>query len=177
MNKPKLQWWKLIATWLLFLGLHFSYETFPNALFKIIGEEGETNYFHMKMLFFAYVFTSIVEYFIKRKKIVSHQNFAYTRMLIAVVYPWMTITLFFLAQAITGDMLPMPWEIIYANIMTVLGIYVALRLEEALEVIEYRPALKASILMIFMVALFTYVVFSFNTPEHFFETPEGMHGH
>ena len=102
MAKPKLQWWKLIATWILFLGLHFSYETFPNTLFKIIGEEGETNYFHMKMLFFAYVFTSIVEYFIRRKKLVSHQNFAYSRMLIAVIYPWITITMFFLRASCYG---------------------------------------------------------------------------
>ena len=152
-------------------------KSFPNTLFRIIGEEGETNYFHMKMLFFAYIFTSIVEYFIKRKSLISHQNFVYTRMLIAVVYPWMTITVFFLSEAITGDMLAMPWEIIYANVITVFGIYVALRLEEALDVIEFRPALAASILTIFFIALFTYVVFTFNTPEHFFVTPVGEFGH
>ena len=74
-------------------------------------------------------------------------------------------------------MLPMPWEIIYANIMTIFGIYVAIRIEEALEVVEFRPALKGSILLIFLVALFTFVVFSFNAPEHFFETPDDFHGH
>ena len=177
MYRTKLQWWKLIATWILFLGLHFSYETFPNTLFKIIGEEGETNYYHMKMLFFAYSFSSILEYIIKRKKLISPQNFAYTRMFIAVVFPWMTITVFFLAEAVTGEMLALPWEIIYANIVTVIGIYVALRLEDALEAIEYRPAVKGSILMIFLMALFTYLVFSFKPPEHFFETPEGVLGH
>ena len=176
MDRLKLKWWKIVVTWILFLGLHFSYETFPNTLFRIIGEEGETTYFHMKMLFFAYIFSSILEYFIRRKHLISHQKFAYPRMLIAVVYPWMTITVFFLAEALTGAMLEIPWEIIYANVITVFGIYVAIRLEEALDVIEFRPALKLSISLIFLIALFTYMVFTFNTPEDFFETPIGIHG-
>ena len=39
-----------------------------------------------------------------------------------------TQRIFFLAEAITGSMLEMPWEIIYANIVTGVGIYIALRL-------------------------------------------------
>ena len=175
MKKAKLLWWKLIAVWVLFLGLHFSYETFPNTLFKIIGEEGETNYFHMKMLFFAYLFVSIVEFFVERKKITSVQDFILPRMFISVAYPWLTITVFFLSEAITGGMLEMPWEIIYANVITIFGIYFALRLEEALSEIEYRPALRNLIIFTFLIALFTYVVFSFNVPEHFFSTPDISH--
>jgi hypothetical protein len=175
MKTTKLKWWKLIVTWLLFLGLHFSYETFPNTLFKIIGEEGETSYFHMKMLFFAYIFVSIVEFFIERRKIVSSQNFVYSRLFVAIIFPWVTTNVFFLAQAVTGEMLEMPWEIIYANIITIFGIYFALRVEEALADVEYRPAFKYSILLIFLVTLFTYIVFSFNTPEHFFTTPDFDH--
>ncbi len=60
-NQTKFAWWKWLSTWFIFLLLHFSYENFPNALFRIIGEEGETNYFHMKMMFFAYIFTTLIE--------------------------------------------------------------------------------------------------------------------
>jgi hypothetical protein len=177
MNNVKLPWWKLIATWILFLALHYSYETFPNLLFKVIGEEGETTFFHMKMLFFAYIITSIIEYIIQRKKISSPQNFAYTRIFIAVTYPWLTITVWFTGEAITGGMLPMPWEIIYANLITIFGIYIALRLEEVLADVDYRPAMKGSILVIFLDALLTYIVFSFNVPEYFFATPPEAHPH
>ena len=97
-------------------------------------------------------------------------------MLTAVVYLWMTITVFFLAEALTGAMLEIPWEIFNANLITVFGIFVAIRLEEALAVIEFRSDLKASILMIFFIALFTYMAFTFNVPEDFFETPIGIHG-
>lgn len=178
MNTTKFPYWKLIFVWIVFLGLHFSYETFPNLIFQIIGEEGETNYFHMKMLFFAYLFGCIVEFFINRKKIGSLQQFSTSRALVSITYPWLTITFFFLAQAFTGGMLEMPWEIIWANIATVIGIYFALRLEQAFDEVEFRPALRWMIWLIFLSALFTYIVFTFDTPEHFFETPEGFgHGH
>ena len=173
--RPMFMWWKLISTWIVFLLLHYSYETFPNTLFKIIGEQGETNFFHMKMLFFAYIFTSIAEYVINRKKIASLDNFVYTRLVVAVAYPWLTITMFFIPQVISGDMLGMPWEIVFANVVTLIGVYLALRLEEAMASIKYRPALKATIWLVFLSALASYVAFSFNVPEHFFETPEGGH--
>ena len=51
---------------------------------------------------------------------------------------------------------------------------VGLRLEEVFEAVALRPALKASIAFLFLMALFTYVVFSLNTPEHFFQTPPGF---
>jgi hypothetical protein len=174
MRHNKLIWWKLILTWLFFLGLHFSYETFPNLLFQIIGEVGETTYFHMKMLFFAYIFSSLIELAVSREKGWPTSQKVYARMFVAVAYPWLTITLFFLSEAITGSMLEMPWEIVYANIVTVIGIYVGLRLEEVFEVVEVRLALKALIGALFLVALFTYVAFSLNTPEHFFHTPPGF---
>ena len=174
MKHDRLIWWKLILTWLFFLGLHFSYETFPNLLFQIIGEVGETTYFHMKMLFFAYIFSSLIELAVSREKggLISQKIFA--RMFVAVAYPWLTITIFFLSEAVTGGMLEMPWEIIYANAVTIIGIYMALRLEAVFEAVALRPALKALIAFVFLVALFTYVAFSLNTPEHFFQSPPGF---
>ena len=179
MKRGKLLLWKVLATWVLFLLLHFSYERFPNILFKIIGEEGETSYFHMKMLFFAYLFTTIVEYFLRRKELVNLISFVYSRMLVAIVFPWLTIILWFSAQALGIEILPIiPWEIIYANIITFIGVYFAIRADEAFESIEYRPSFRNLITLFFATTLLGYVSFSFNTPEHFFSTPdESAHGH
>ena len=174
MKRDRLMWWKLGLVWVFFLGLHFSFETFPNLLFQIIGEVGETTYFHMKMLFFAYIFTSLIELVIVKRRQQPLVSLLYSRMFVAVVYPWFTITVFFMAEAITGSMLEMPWEIIYANVVTLAGIYIALRVEEALDGVEFRPALKASIGILFLTALFTYVSFSLHTPLPFFITPPGM---
>jgi hypothetical protein len=170
-ERPRLLWWKVVAIWALFLLLHFSYETFPNALFRIIGEEGETTFFHMKMLFFAYLFVTAVELLARRKTIRSLQSFAFSRMLIAVAYPWLTITIWFTAQALGIHVPVIPWEIIYANVVTLIGIYMAVRMEELFTETEFRPSMKVLIALTFTAAVLSYVSFSLSVPMPFFTTP------
>ncbi|HSV91614.1 MAG TPA: hypothetical protein VLH81_01005 [Desulfobacterales bacterium] len=171
MARARLPWIKFLATWGVFLLLHFSYETFPNVVFKVIGEEGETTFFHMKMLFFAYLFASIVEFLVRRRGLASVGQFISSRMLVAVVYPWLAITLWFTAQALGIHVPVIPWEIVYANVCTAIGIYAALRLEEVLDAARFRPSLHALVGMVFAAALVSYVAFSFATPADFFTTP------
>jgi hypothetical protein len=170
MSKTKFLWWKFIAVWICFLLLHFSYETFPSLFFRIIAEANETVFFHMKMLFVAYSAVSIVEFVLRRTLLKSTSTFLASRALIAVAYPWLTITFWFLAWAFNVQ-LPLFWELIYANIMIMLGIYLALRMEELFNDMEFRPAIKWMILLVFVVAVFVYVSFSLNPPIHFFSTP------
>ncbi len=85
--RHRFAWWKLASVWALFLVLHFSYEIYPSLLFKLIGEESETTYFHMKTLFVAYVLVSLVEYAVRRCRLGSQSEFLYSRALIAVAYP------------------------------------------------------------------------------------------
>ncbi len=174
MDRPRLAWWKLAATWLLFLALHFSYETFPNLLFKLIGEEGETTFFHMKMLFFAYIVVTAVELVVRRKALSSVSGFVYSRALIAVAYPWLTITLWFVAEALGLRMPNLAVELVYANVATFAGIYLALRMEELFEGVEMRPAMKALVVLVFVCALVSYLSFSLKTPMPFFTTPPGF---
>jgi hypothetical protein len=169
--RPRLQTWKVLAVWVLFLLLHFSFDTFPNTLFRIIGEEGETTFFHMKMLFFAYVFVTVVEFLVRRAKIGSIQSFVFSRMLIAVVYPWITITIWFTAEAVGIRVPVIPWEIIYANVVTVIGIYMAVRMEELFTETDFRPSMKVLIGVAFATALLAYISFSLKTPMPFFTTP------
>jgi hypothetical protein len=169
--RARLSWLKFAATWGLFLLLHFSYKSFPNLLFRIIGEDGETTFFHMKMLFFAYIVTSTVEFFVRKRGIPRVGQFVSARLLVAVVYPWLTITMWFTAQALGLHIPVIPWEIIYANVFTAIGVYFALRLEEVLDAASFRPALHALIGVAFAAALIAYVSFSLNTPVDFFTTP------
>lgn len=174
MDRPRLAWWKLAATWLLFLALHFSYETFPSLLFKLIGEEGETTFFHMKMLFFAYIFVTLVELAVRRRALSSVSGFVYSRALIAVAYPWLTITMWFMAEALGFRMPNLAVELVYANVATLAGIYLALRMEELFEGVDMRPAMKALVVIVFVCALVSYLSFSLTTPMPFFTTPPGF---
>jgi hypothetical protein len=79
--------------------------------------------------------------------------------------------MWFSAEAL-GIVLPIrPWELIYANILTVMGIYFALRLEEVLDGVTFRPALRWMILILVFTAVLSYVSFSLNVPVHFFTSP------
>jgi hypothetical protein len=172
MPKTKFVWWKFVAVWVCFLLLHFSYETFPSLFFRIIAEANETVFLHMKMLFVAYSVVSLVEFVLRRTQIKSPGTFFASRALIAVAYPWLTITVWFLAWALKVQ-LPFFWELIYANAMVALGIYLAIRMEELFDDVEFRPALKWMILLVFVITMFVYVSFSLNPPIHFFTTPPG----
>jgi hypothetical protein len=122
------------------------------------------------MLFNAYLIVTLIEYFVRRGQIGSAAQFWYPRLLNAVAFPWLTITLWFTAEAL-GFHLGSVIEIVYANITTVIGIYFGLRLEEAFENIPLRPALKGLILLVFVTAIISYVAFAFNTPIHFYTQP------
>ena len=170
MQSTKFPWWKLVAVWIGFLLLHFSYGAFPGTLFKILGEDSETVFTHMKMLFNAYLVVTLIEYFVRRAQITSAAQFWYPRLLNAVIYPWLAITIWFTAWAL-GIHFSATAEIIYANVTTIIGVYFALRLEEAFADIPLRPALKWLIVLVFITAVLSYVAFAFNNPLYFFTQP------
>ena len=71
------------------------------------------------------------------------------RMLVAVAYPWLTITMWFTAEALGFRLPAAPWEIIYANVVTVVGIYLAVRLDELFDQVEFRTSLKVLVALTF----------------------------
>ncbi|MGE5463456.1 MAG: hypothetical protein ACM3PS_08875 [Syntrophothermus sp.] len=171
-SKSAFRWWKFIAIWVCFLLLHFSYEWFPGVALRVLAEANETVFFHMKMLFVAYVLVSLAEYFASRHSIRSTGSFFASRALVAVAYPWLAITFWFLAWAL-GVTFGRAGELIYANITTLLGVYLALRMDEILDTLVLRPALQWTIYLLFLAAVISYVSFSLHPPLHFFTTPPG----
>jgi hypothetical protein len=170
MLKTRFLWWKFFFIWVGFLLLHFSFGAFPNIFFRIVAEANETVFLHMKMLFVAYSVASLVEFFVSRDRIKSTSSFFARRAVIAVAYPWLAITFWFLAWAMNIKF-SLPGELIFSNVTVLLGIYLALRMDEALDQVEFRPALKWMILLLYLTAVLVFVSFSLNPPIHFFTTP------
>ncbi len=54
----------------------------------------------MKMLFFAYLEVSLIDYFIQRRKGTLGSSFFFSRMLILSAAPWMMIAMYFTLEAI-----------------------------------------------------------------------------
>ena len=166
----KFTWWKLIVGYLLFVFFHQIYDILGGGtLATILGEGIESIYAHMKMYFYAYLVVNIIDFFLRRAQIPSAESFWTTRMLIAASFPWMSITVWFIPVALGFDLGAR--ELIYSLIITAFGLYLAIRLEEGFQNMEFRPALKALIWVVFIAALITYVAFSFTPPDNFFIAP------
>ena len=163
----KLTWWKLIVGFVLYLFFHQVYRIFPdNLIAALLGEGISAIYPHMKMLFYAYLFVSLIDYFINRKKI-NLKPFLYARMLILSSAPWMIIAMYFSLEAI-GVPLPGRTELVWGIIMTLIGIYLCIRLEAPFEGMQLGNAARAMIILAFVGTVLTYVGFSFHVPDNFF---------
>ena len=165
--QKKFPWGKLIAGFALFIFFHQIYDILGGGtLGAILGEGIESIYSHMKMYFYAYLVISAIDYFLCRDQIRSPGAFWTTRMLVASSFPWMSIAIWFIPIAL-GFKLG-SFEIYYSLAQTMLGLYFAIRLDEGLENVEFRPALKWMIWLAFLAALITYIGFSFHVPNNFF---------
>ena len=169
--REKFPWWKLIAGFLLFLFFHQIYDILAGGtLAAILGEGIKSIYAHMKMYFYAYLLVCLIDYFLRRRQLASSGSFGYPRMLIAASFPWMSIAIWFIPVALGFELGRA--ELVYSFVLTALGLYFAVRLEEGLEGVEFRPALKAMIWLAFVAAFITYIGFSFHVPDNFFRAPE-----
>lgn len=165
--RAKFPWSKFLLGFGLYLFFHEIDRLLPGSIIgTILGEGIESVYAHMKMLFYAYLILSIVDFFWLRKNGLP-VSFFYARMLILAAVPWMMIVVYYSIEAM-GIVLPRAIDITWAVLMTAFGLYLAIRLEEPLEGMELRPALKSTIFIAFLAALITYVGFSFHVPDNFF---------
>lgn len=165
--QTKFQWWKLVVGYVFFLIFHQIYDILGGGtLAAILGEGIESIYAHMKMYFYAYLLVCVIEYFLRRKSIASAESFWYPRLLIASAFPWMSIAIWFVPEALGLDI--SSFELIYSLTLTIVGLYFAFLLDDGLAGLQLRPALKAFIWIAFAAAVITYVGFSFHAPDNFF---------
>ncbi len=163
----KFAWWKWIVGYLLYLFFHQIYDILGGGtLAAILGEGIESVYAHMKMLFYAYLILSVIDFFRFRKHGLP-ESFVYSRMLILAAVPWMMIIVYYAVEAV-GIILPRAIDLSWALLTTAFGLYFSIRLEEPFDHMELRPALKSTILIAFLAASITYVGFSFHVPDNFF---------
>jgi hypothetical protein len=168
--RAKFPWGKFLLGYVLYLFFHEADRFLPGTLGTIFGESFESVYAHMKMLFYAYLILSLIDFFRLRNKGLPG-SFFYARMLILAAVPWMMIATYYSLEAV-GIMLPRTVDLTWAIVMTAFGLYFSIRLEEPLEGLELRPALKGLIVVVFLTTLITYVGFSFHVPDNFFIAPD-----
>lgn len=164
----KFPWIKFIIGIALFAIFHQLYDLFPNTLTNILAEGPKESIFaHMKMLFYPYLLICIGEFLLLRRSGAVKASFWYARLLILVSVPWMMISLFYVPQAL-GIFMEGTLELVFSILISWIGIYMAIRFEEPFEAIDYRPAIKALLIVLFLAALIIYTGFAFHLPHTLF---------
>ena len=164
----KFPWWKLIIGFLFYLFFHQVHEIFPGSLPGVLLGEGiPAIYPHMKMLFYSYLTVSLIDYALNRKRI-KLEPFLYARMLILSAVPWMMIAIYFSFEAV-GIVLPFIAELAWGIFMTAVGVYLCILFEKPFEGMPLNAAARRVIVLVFAATLITYVGFSFQVPDNFFQ--------
>jgi len=156
--------WKTLSFWGVFMILYFLYKYFPNGVFAIFCGITESCFQHFKAGFFSYLFVNLVEYLMNRRRIADHDKYIYARITATTLLPWIIFLLWYIAPAVHGRWPNNTYEIIYANIITILvGIFTVI-LENGFETAVYKRSQKTVLLILFFVSIMMYIVFTYQLP-------------
>ena len=152
---------KGMAFWVIFLALYFIYKFMPCDFLKLICGITESNFQHYKAAFFSWIILSLLEFAIYRKRITDTGTFFWSRTGTACILPWFVFLMWYLGPAVYGKMPSIFFEILYANIITlIVGIFGAI-FEKGLSKIDYFRELKVLIIILFVTSLILYIVFTY----------------
>lgn len=157
-------YWKALIYLLIFLVLHFGYEATEWAGATPFCGINESIYQHLKMGFWSYLFASIIEYVIERKKISRQGSFWYPRMLSTVIVPWILFILWYLAPLAYGRIKNVAAEVIWALITTYIPGVICGIMEKDIEKIELTRSLKIFIIILVIISAIEYVWFTYKPP-------------
>jgi hypothetical protein len=160
-------WGRFLLGYGLYVFFHEIDRLLPGTILATIFGEGiESIYAHMKMLFYAYLILSLIDYFRMRASGLP-RSFFEARMLILAAVPWMMIIVYYTVEAV-GVTLPRSVELPWALVVTAFGLFFSLQLEGPLGETDFRPGAKWALRIAFLAALITYIGFSFAVPDNFF---------
>ena len=156
---------KVAVFWFGFLMLHFLYDWLPILPVALFSGVSEAVFQHAKIAFYVYLLVSLVETLIFAKKTSNKQRFILPRLLAALIVPWLMILIWYLAPAIYGK--PMPseaLEIVYANLAVAALGFCAVTLEGAFSQIEFKRGQVVVILVLLVISILHFTVFTFTMP-------------
>ena len=85
-------------------------------------------------------------------------------MTATIFLPWIIFLLWYIAPALYGPWPNNTYEIIYANIITILvGVFTVI-LEQGLETAVFKKPQKTVLIILFLVSIMLYIIFTYNLP-------------
>ncbi|MCX7795812.1 MAG: DUF6512 family protein [bacterium] len=146
----------------LFGLLHFGYDSTGLEFLKPICGTNESVFQHLKMGFFAYLFTSLIEYRIIKRRFKGN-NFWYSRILATILVPWIIFLIWYLVPAIYGKVtlvLELSWALIVTYIS---GVFAGI-IEKEVEKLKISLGFRTTVLALFIVSIFLFIWFTYRLP-------------
>ncbi|MGJ8454786.1 DUF6512 family protein [Pseudothermotoga sp. U03pept] len=143
--------------------LHFGYEFTELPFLKPFCGIDESVFEHIKMGFWAYLITSIIEYFFSRKR-VEAQIFWYSRLFSTILVPWSIVIVWYMAPAFFGHVESITLELMWAFTVVIVSGIVGIMLEKTVERVSLSSPVRMIILVLFVMSVIFYVRFSFSKP-------------
>lgn len=151
---------------LIFILLHFIYDWFPNVIVGIFSGINEAVWQHMKIGFYSYLISILIECVVIRKKLPNRTSFFFSRIFTAILYPWVMFILFFITRVIYPSMLPEMFEIIIAISITFISGVFSGYLQLDLAKIQYGKRIIVLIIIMVLFLVIEFTAFTFYLPWH-----------
>lgn len=150
---------------LAFCLFHYGYELTGMAFLKPFCGTNESVFQHLKMAFWAYVLLSLVEFvMLKKREDTKIKNFVHSRMLSAVLLPWIILLTWYLLPGVFGRVESLFVEVLWAVLVIYLsGLFVA-QIEKEVEKVQFQTATKVVVITVTTISAFLFVLFTYRLP-------------
>ena len=170
-------YWKSLLFLLCVSFFHFGYDVTGWDFLKPFFGINESIFQHLKMAFWGYLLLSILEYFLLFKKELYREikNFWYSRILSAIIVPWIVVLVWYLLPAIYGRVESLTFELFWALLATYLSGILAIKIEKETENTPFSTHTKAILLILLVISAFMFVTFTYKLPWiDLFANPETL---
>jgi hypothetical protein len=153
---------KSVIFLLVFSLLHYIHELIPIFPFAIIGGVSESVFQHIKIAYFSYIFTVLIEMGIFRKKIDNIRNFWDIRLITILLIPWLEFILWYVGPAF-GELHSLAVELTFSFVVLYLmGIFAGMI--EISSTLTLGRMGRTALVVLNAVAIFIFAVYSFKDP-------------
>ncbi len=149
---------------IVFSALHFGYDLTGWAIVTPFCGVDESIFQHLKMGFWAYLITSIIEFFAVNKRLGDRKTFWYPRFLSTTIIPWIIFLIWYIVPATFGKLGSASLEVLWAIFSTYISAVFATVIEKTIEQMQVSNPAKVVILILLIVSAFLYIKFTYTLP-------------
>ena len=162
----------IVISFALSFGAHFAYEIFPNFLTSILFPVNESVWEHMKIIYTCIIASSVIEYFIYKKKNIEYNNFIISIPVISIIGIALYLLLFyFITSFVKENMFISLSLLLITYIICEISSYYILNSKK----VKYEK-LIGIILIILSYIIFTYLTYNPIKNHVFLDTKTNSYG-